>query len=161
MATTNGRTVILSKACEYAIRVSLHLAAEPREGFVPVRELAAKCAIPYHFLGKICGLLTQHAVLVSHKGPHGGVMLAQPPEAIRLITVIEAIDGWRDFDRCVLGMEPCSHELPCPVHRQWVGVKDSLRRMFSDKTLRQLVDELAEGKTTMKQTRPVSGPYIV
>lgn len=153
--------MILSKACEYAIRVALHLAAKPRDGFVPVRELAAECAVPYHFLGKICGLLTQHAVLASQKGPNGGVMLAQPPEAIRLVNIVEAMDGWRDFDRCVLGLEPCSDELPCPVHRQWVGVKETLRRMFSEKTLRELADELAEGKTSLKHPQPVSGPYIL
>jgi len=134
---------------------------EPQGEYVPVRELAKKCAIPYHFLGKICGLLTQHGVLVSHKGPNGGVMLAQPPEAVRLIAIVEAIDGWRGFERCVLGLEPCSDDQPCPVHREWSRIKEALRQMFTETTLRQLADELAEGRASLKQTRPVLGPYIV
>lgn len=150
--------MILSKACEYAIRVVLHLAAEPREGFVPVRELAGKCSIPYHFLSKICGALTQHGVLVSHKGPHGGVMLALPPEEIRLVTVVEAIDGWRDFQRCVLGLEPCGPESPCPLHFEWADIKEAFRRMLSEKTLRDLAEELAEGRTSLKSNRSVPAP---
>lgn len=88
-------------------------------------------------------------------------MLARPPEEIRLVAVVEAIDGWRDFQRCVLGLEPCGPESPCPLHDEWAGIKEALRRMFSEKTLRELAEELAEGRTSLRSDRTVPGPYIV
>jgi Rrf2 family protein len=143
--------MLFSKACEYAIRVVLNLAVSDKEGYTPVREIADRSGVPVHYLGKICGELAQTGVLVSYKGPHGGVALSKPPEDISLLDVVQAIDGNALFDRCVLGLDPCSHELPCPVHNLWAGARDQIHDMVARKTLKQLGDELQSGTTSLRQ----------
>jgi Rrf2 family protein len=144
--------VLLSRACEYAVHVVLVLAAEEDEGFVPVRRLADRCRIPHHFLAKICGELTQGGVLHSRKGPNGGVALARAASRINLLDVVRAINGLGVFDRCVLGLEPCSGDLPCPVHDDWVRIKHGIRDMLARKNLRELTDELTSRKIVLAKT---------
>lgn len=141
----------MSKACEYGIRVVLLLAAEEEpEGFRPVRSLADRCGSPHYFLSKICGKLTRDGILKSYKGPNGGVALARPLDEITLMHVVESIDGSDRLDLCVLGLEPCSSKMPCPVHEEWSGIKTAILSMLETRHLQELVDDLAAGRTTLK-----------
>ncbi|HKJ32050.1 MAG TPA: Rrf2 family transcriptional regulator, partial [Balneolales bacterium] len=38
---------------------------------------------------------------------------------ISLRDVIEAIDGPEIFTDCILGLEECNDENPCPLHEKW------------------------------------------
>ena len=151
---TGCRLVILSKACEYAIRAVLLLATMDRSHYVPVRRLAKELDISAHFLSKICHDLTQHGLLVSQKGPNGGVALGKPPEQIRLIDVVEAIDGLDSFQRCVLGLEPCGDEFPCPVHASWAKIKEQLHELLTKENIQTFAEELSAGVTTLRIERP-------
>jgi Rrf2 family transcriptional regulator, iron-sulfur cluster assembly transcription factor len=143
--------MILSKACEYGIRVVLLLAAqEDPNTYHPVRTLAEQCGSPQYFLSKICGKLTRDGILSSYKGPNGGVALSRPLDEITLMHVVESIDGRDRFDPCVLGLEPCSSTHPCPVHAEWTGIKAAILGMLETRHLQELVDDLATGKTTLK-----------
>jgi Rrf2 family protein len=143
--------MILSRAGEYGVQIALYLAAERPRGYVPVRELSRRCGIPFFFLGKICHRLSRGGILLSYKGPNGGVALARRPEEITLLEVIQALDGLEGFSRCVLGLEFCDSGAPCPVHDTWSRVKDRILEMLSGKNLGQLAEELGAGKTTLRQ----------
>ena len=41
--------------------------------------------------------------------------------------VILAIDGPDLFDRCVLGLDYCGDDRPCPLHPQWRVVKQGMK----------------------------------
>ena len=143
--------MILSRSGEYGLQIVLHLAAEGQTGYVTVRELAGQLGIPFHFLGKICQRLTRQGVLVSYKGPNGGVAMAIAPDRITLLEVVKAIDGLAGWDRCVLGLDRCTGELPCPLHKPWRALKERILGMLSSKTVAQLARELSLGKTTLRQ----------
>jgi Rrf2 family protein len=119
---------------------------------VPVRELAEQCRIPVHFLGKICHRLTRGGILASYKGPNGGVALARPAEEIRLLQVVEAMDGLDGFGRCVLGLDACDDTLPCPLHATWCVIKLRMLDMLSGATLSDLALQLADGKAILRLT---------
>ncbi len=141
--------MILSKPGEYGIRIALHLALRERDGesgFQPVRELSRECGIPFHFLGKICYRLTTNGLLVSNKGPRGGVALARPAEEIVAIDVVRAVDGLAGFTRCVLGLDLCDDASPCPMHHRWQAIKHEILEMFKQKSLAEMAAELASGK---------------
>jgi Rrf2 family protein len=143
--------MILSKACEYGIRVVLLLATQDGPGvYHPVRTLADRCGSPHYFLSKICGQLARDGILNSHKGPNGGVALARSLTDVTLMHVVESIDGRDRFDKCVLGLEPCSSSMPCPVHDEWVDIKTAMLGMLENRNLQDLADDLATGKTSLK-----------
>ena len=86
-------------------------------------------------------LLTPSGIVGSKKGKNGGFFLAKQPEDIRLIEIVEAIDGLDVFNSCVLGFPGCSKEEPCPVHNKWGKLRDEAYKMLSEETLEELKDK--------------------
>lgn len=131
--------MLLSNACIYGLRASLFLASTERDSYVSISTISDQLEISHHFLTKTLQQLTQFGLLESLKGPNGGVRLVKPPNEIRLIDVVEAIDGLDVLTECVLGLPGCGNETPCPVHDEWADARAGLRHMLEENTL----DELA------------------
>ena len=90
--------MIYSRSAEYAIRSFAHLARIPDGQFAMARQIAAQEGIPVHFLAKILQTLTRKGLLRSNKGPSGGFSLRVPAAQIRLLDLVEALDGPTDED---------------------------------------------------------------
>ncbi|MBN1447464.1 MAG: Rrf2 family transcriptional regulator [Bacteroidetes bacterium] len=129
---------MFSRACEYGIQATLYIATQP-DRRVGIKEIASELNIPVHFLAKILQSLGEKNVLTSYKGVHGGYTLQRSPDAIRLIDVVEAIDGLDFFENCVLGFPGCGSGKPCPVHDRWGQVRDTIRDMLSRDSLSDLL----------------------
>jgi Rrf2 family protein len=85
--------MLYSRSTEYAIRSFVYLARIPDGEFAMVRRIAQDEKIPAHFLAKILQDLTRKGLLRSNKGPSGGFSLRVPASQIRLLDLVEAIDG--------------------------------------------------------------------
>lgn len=131
-------SIMFSRACEYGIQATLYIATKP-ERRVGIKEIAAELNIPVHFLAKILQALSEKGVLASFKGVHGGFTLQSPPNEIRLIDVVAAIDGLDFFENCVLGFPGCGTGKPCPVHARWGRVRDEIHEMLSEDSLADLL----------------------
>jgi Rrf2 family protein len=130
--------MLLSKTCTYAIRAILLVAhKEMHEGrtYVSARELARELRLSSHFLAKILQGLIKAKILMSYRCPNGGVSLAGPPADLRLIDIVAATDGLHVFEECLLGLPQCNPRNPCPLHQQWAGKRDGLRKMFERATV--------------------------
>ena len=134
--------MVLSKACNYAVRAVLYIAARDPGDFIPIQEIAETLGISFHFLTKTLQSLTQRNILVSNRGPRGGVALARPAESIALMEVILAIDGRDLFEGCVLGLDYCGDDRPCPLHSQWQAVKAPMRTMFEKTSVADVSREM-------------------
>ncbi|MDZ7764461.1 MAG: Rrf2 family transcriptional regulator [Melioribacteraceae bacterium] len=86
-------------------------------------------------------ILTESGIIGSKKGKNGGFYLAKSPSSIKLIEIVEAIDGLEIFNNCVLGFPGCSNENPCPVHEKWGKLRDDAYKMLSNETLEQLKEK--------------------
>jgi Rrf2 family protein len=76
-------------------------------------------------------------LIESKKGKAGGFKLAKHPSKIKLIDIVEAIDGLDSFNTCVLGFPNCSDKNPCPVHHHWGELRSRALDMLSSETLDQ------------------------
>jgi len=85
--------MIYSRSAEYAIRAFVYLAGVPAGRFAMARQIAKEERIPVHFLAKILQDLTRKGMLRSNKGPSGGFALRTPAAQIRLIDLVESLDG--------------------------------------------------------------------
>ena len=133
--------MILSRACENALRAVIYLAGKPKNsGYTSVKEIAEQNDISFHFLGKILQKLTQRGLLNSYKGPHGGVSLAKPATEIRVIDIVEAIDGIEFLNRCVVGMPICDDKNPCALHHKWMKIRNDIYRLFTHHTIHDLIE---------------------
>ena len=85
--------MIYSRSAEYAIRSFVYLARIPDGKFAMARHIAEEEQIPAHFLAKILQELTRKGLLRSNKGPSGGFALRVSASQIRLLDLVEALDG--------------------------------------------------------------------
>lgn len=137
--------MLLSKACEYGIRAVLHLTTSPPDTYFPIRGISDALGIPYHFLAKIVQTLTQQGILVSSRGPNGGVALARPGSEITLKEIVLALDGPAVFSQCVLGLPGCGESKPCPLHEQWTPTRDRIAQLFERVSLAEMAERMEEG----------------
>lgn len=127
--------MLYSRSAQYAIRALAVLAGASRGAFIPIQDLAHSAGVPLPFLAKIMQVLARSRLVVSQKGPGGGVALARPPAGVTLEAIVRAIDGDDAVSECVLGLPRCSDRSPCPVHDVWKDVRATLRRRMHDRSL--------------------------
>jgi Rrf2 family transcriptional regulator, iron-sulfur cluster assembly transcription factor len=141
---------MFSKSCQYAIQAILYIGLYGgNEKPISIKAICNDQKIPNHFLAKILQLLVKQNFLISITGPKGGFMLRDSIENFKLINVVELIDGTEIFNKCAIGLKKCSDESPCPVHATFKIVKNQIRDILTQKSLKQLCDEINEGKTNL------------
>lgn len=124
------------------MRALTFLASQPQGKFYSIKGLAEELHLSFHFLTKIFQFLTEEGILMSIKGPRGGVALARSPHHIQLIEVVKAIDGVDVFHECVMGLPGCGHQMPCPLHEKWTMARTMLKAMFETTTLAEAADKV-------------------
>lgn len=134
-------TVIFSKKCELALQAVLFLSVKDRQLIFNAAEVSAELKVPKEFVSKMLQILTDSGIVGSKKGKNGGFFLNKHPKDIRLIDIVEAIDGRSVFENCVLGFPGCSNENPCPVHNTWGKLRDEALKMLTAETLEDLRDK--------------------
>lgn len=128
--------MIYSVGCEYGIRALTKLAGEvPAGRFCLLRDILEGTDLPQHFVGKIFQTLVRADILVSAKGRGGGFALRKPPEEITLRHIVEAIDGQRRINRCILGFADCDDDQACPQHDHWKEIRDQIEALLDGTTL--------------------------
>ena len=139
---------MLSSTCKYAIRAVLYLAVHGEEGQkIGIKQISRDLDIPTPFLGKILQSLAKHRLLTSTKGPNGGFGLGIPPDDIRLMDIVEIIDGMDNFNRCVIGVRYCSEqENLCALHTRYARLRKEIKEIFESESIAQLAAEIVEGK---------------
>ena len=140
---------ILSRPCSYAIRAMVHLAEQPAGRLVSSREICDQENIPPSFLGKVLLPLCRSRMLRSLRGTGGGYELVVPPEQIRLLAIVEAIDGSQMND-CVMEDHPCGNPGGCLLHPIWA----TIRKQFVDHLEQTTVADLARMRRSTHEQIP-------
>jgi Rrf2 family protein len=131
-------SVLFSRACEYGMRALVEMARDQEQPIHLAQELAERLDIPAPFLAKTLQLLVKKDILHSTKGRSGGFSFARPASKIRLLEVVEAIDGLGLAEDCVLGMPLCGDSKPCSVHYGWAPIRKAIVQMLKTKTIKSL-----------------------
>jgi len=134
-------TVIFSKKCEYGLQAILYIATRPLGETIPAEKISQALKIPREFVSKILQDLKTSGLICSLKGKSGGFCLGKDPSEIKLIDIVEALDGLEMFNSCVLGFPACTPEAPCPVHDKWGTLRDQAYQMLKAETLDQLKEK--------------------
>ncbi|KAA3634890.1 MAG: Rrf2 family transcriptional regulator [Calditrichaeota bacterium] len=133
--------MLLSKSCTYAVRAALLISKKKIDSgrnYIPVSELAKELDISFHFLTKILQKLTESKIMNSFRGPNGGITLTRSPEKIKIIEIVDAIDGMKLFESCIFGLPTCSDDHPCPLHKQWKLQRIEILKLFKTNTIHDL-----------------------
>lgn len=131
---------MFSKACEYGIRASIFIATKSSEGIrVGIKDVAKEIDSPEPFTAKIMQILTKNGIIYSAKGVGGGFEVSKEAlKSIKLIQIVDAIDGNTIYKGCGIGLKECSEIHPCPVHNQFKKIRELLLAMLTNTTLEEL-----------------------
>lgn len=141
--------MIHSPTCQHALRALIYLAHKNSSRPVLVREIAEAAEVPKQSLAKILHGLRNKGLVKSTKGPGGGYQLARPGWEMRVIDVIEAIDGPVDLSsNCILGLDRCTDQAPCALHDYWKMFREQYFSTISDMTLNEAALSLERKQLT-------------
>jgi len=128
--------VIFSSSTTHALRALSWLASHRGEESVLGRRLAREVAVPAPYLSKVLATLARAGVVRASRGVNGGYRLARPARRIRLIEVVEPIEGKRSAPGCLLRPgQPCREDASCPAHEAWSRAKREHLRFLERTTL--------------------------
>ena len=145
--------MIYSRSAEYAIRAFVHLAQIPEGKYAMVKNIAEQEQIPAHFLAKILQQLARKGLLRSSKGPTGGFAMRVDPSEVRLLDIVEALDGLAPFQQCASGLAECNDDMPCSMHDSWVALRSRIMDYLGRNTILDLAKALDQKKKAIATTK--------
>jgi Rrf2 family protein len=141
---------MFSKTCEYGIRAVIYIWSQNAKGVkLGAKDISKAIEAPEYFTAKILQSLVKQCLLSSTKGPNGGFYISEDQENMRLLDLVEAIDGDKLFRGCVIGLKHCAESHPCPIHNEYKLIRGNLTRLLADKTIKVLAKEVVAGKATL------------
>lgn len=122
----------LSKRGDYVVRSAISLArAFPSGELRKIRTVVAEMGVPQTYASQILADLVRAGLATSKAGRDGGYSLAQPPEEISVLDVVEAGEGPLRSERCALGDGPCRWDAVCPLHESWKVATNAMRAVLA------------------------------
>lgn len=142
---------MFSKTCKYAIRAVLFLATNTdEETKMGAEDIAAELLISKPFLAKILQQLSKRNIISSSKGRNGGFYLSSQNRSANLRAVIETIDGQGVLTDCVLGLDNCSNDNPCPYHFSAQQYRTAFLQQLQNETIEESARRIAEQDLKLK-----------
>jgi Rrf2 family protein len=130
----------LSTRGQYGTRALLDLALHHREEPVLLKDIAQRQQISLRYLEHLVTPLIAAGIVLSTRGPRGGVSLARPPEEIRLSEVIQLLEGSIAPVECVNNPEVCTRSELCVTRDVWTELKEAINGVLESTTLQDLVE---------------------
>ena len=119
MVSTKGR---------YALRVMIDLAEHQSEGYVPLKEIAARQEISEKYLESILKVLVQQRFLEGLRGKGGGYKLTRAPETYTVGSILRLTEGSLATVACLEeGAPACPRMAECRTYPLIPGQRDTGR----------------------------------
>jgi Rrf2 family protein len=151
-----GKTMLkINRQTDYAVRVILSLSKKEIGKRYSTSEIGREMLIPPALLQRIVAELAGGEFINTQAGRDGGISLARAPKEITLLQIVEHFEGKLYLSDCVLKPNECPFEIRCPVHCQWVHLKNLLRAEMSRITFQQLVEEGRQLETDLSVAYPL------
>ena len=142
--------MLLSKSCEYGIRALITVMTASQEGQkILLAEITKKAELPAPFTANLMKSFVKQGLVSSTKGRNGGFYFTEDQKSLVLMDIIKATDGNALFTDCALGLLYCSDNNPCPVHGEFVKIRDDFRDMCLSTSVKELAEKLEKGEAVL------------
>ena len=131
MISTRGR---------YAIRVMIDLAENGGDGFIPLKDIAARQQLSKKYLEIIVKDLVAGGLLTGASGKGGGYKLLRKPEEYSVGEILELMEGSMTAVGCLEnGAVPCPRASECKTLPLWAEYNKLTHDFFYGKRLSDLI----------------------
>ncbi|WP_273565530.1 RrF2 family transcriptional regulator [Maribacter halichondriae] len=139
---------MLSNSSKYALKAVLYLAVNSSAKHkILVKDISEPTNIPKPYLSKILQALSRHNIVSSVRGPKGGFYLSEENRSVRLMKIVQIIDGDNRLTSCMLSIHECNAEHPCPMHHLVGDTKTRFVKNLEETAVEDLVSDIEAGKS--------------
>lgn len=129
----------LSTRGRYGARFMLDLAIHGGQGPVLLKDLAERQGLSVKYLEQLVGPLRKAGLVKSKRGVRGGFQLARAPEEIRMLEVVEAVEGSLILVECVAHPKGCPRADDCATKEVWSKAARAIREVLAGITLADMI----------------------
>ena len=131
----------ISTRGRYSLRFMIDLAEHYNEGFIALKDIAARQNISKKYLEQIIPFLNRSGLLASNKGHMGGYMLAKAPSAITVREILQSAEGSLSPVECLDDNGAiCDREENCVTQILWKKLDDAIKGVVDHITLEDLMN---------------------
>lgn len=139
--------MMISTRGRYALRVLIDLAEHANDGYIPMKEIAARQGISLKYLEQIVPALSKNGFIEGVHGKGGGYRLMKAPRDCRIGDILRLTEGDLAPVACLeSGAKPCERAYKCKTYPMWTEFFRMVNNYFDGKTLEDIL------KTDMSDT---------
>jgi Rrf2 family protein len=139
---------MVSNSSKYAIKGVLFLALHSNEeNKIAVKDISEPINVPQAYIAKLLQELSKENIISSTRGPKGGFYLSEENKNQPIINILKIIDGEKRLTSCMLSLEKCNEDKPCPLHKILSASRKEILKNFERKTINDLVFDMKKGNS--------------
>ena len=131
----------ISTKGRYATRAMLDLALHYDKTPVLLKDISARQGISLRYLEQIVSPLLAAKLINSTRGPKGGITLAKPPQKIKLLDIIQVLEGPVVPVECVDNPGVCTRAPSCVTRDVWNDLARAMQGVLESTTLQDLAEK--------------------
>jgi len=143
----------LTSKGRYAVMAMADLARNNVKRPTSLSEISLRQGISLSFLEQLFLRLKKNNLVLSVRGSHGGYVLSKPPEEIKLLNIINAVDEKIKTVKCRKeSKKGCNGKLiKCITHDLWDDLESHINNFFEKNTLKDIIY-----RTNIKQQKEIN-----
>ena len=131
----------LTSKGRYAVMAMADLAKNNAKEPTSLTAISLRQGISISFLEQLFLKLRKNNLVQSVRGPSGGYVLTKPPEEIKLLSIINAVDEKIKTLKCKKeSKKGCNGKsIKCITHNLWDDLEIHINKFFEDNTLKDVL----------------------
>lgn len=132
--------MLISTRGRYALRVMIDLAENQKDGYIPLKDIAARQDISLKYIERILPVLAKNGLIEGVHGKGGGYRLTRLPPEYRVGDILRLTEGDLAPVACLeCGASPCSRAAECRTLSMWKEFKQIIEEYFDGITVADLI----------------------
>ena len=144
----------LNSKARYAVMALADLAKNNAKEPTSLTEISLRQGISIAYLEQLFLKLRKNNLVQSERGPSGGYVLTKPPEEIKLLSIISAVDEKIRTVKCRKERKKgCNGKaIKCITHNLWDDLETHINKFFEENTLNDILfKEVRNNSKELKQ----------
>ena len=132
--------MMISTRGRYCIRVMIDLEEHQGDGYIPMRDVAARQGISLKYMEKLLPVLVKNGIVEGLQGKTGGYRLSREPETYTLGEILRLTEGTLAPVACLeCGAAPCDRAAECRTLPVWTELDRIVNTYLDSVTLAHLL----------------------
>ena len=139
----------LTSKGRYAVMAMADLAKNYVNEPISLTEISLRQGISIDYLEQLFSKLRKNNLVQSARGPSGGYLLSKPPDEIKLLSIISAVDEKIKTVKCRKeSKKACNGKsIKCITHNLWDDLEIHINKFFEDNTLNDVLFREVKNKS--------------